>query len=106
MGYSVRVTEAFEDDLFGVLAYLIEACGANGAAERIVQEVDRAKALLAVQPFIRAASKKSRLGDFAYREHFIKGYVIVYRMSGEEVLFLRFFHQTQLYERFVMEWDQ
>ena len=70
-----------------------------------MQEVDRAKALLAAQPFIHAASKKLRLGGFAYREHFVKGYVIVYRIAGEEVLFLRFFHQARLYERFVMEWN-
>lgn len=70
-----------------------------------MQEVDRAKALLAAQPFIHAASKKPRLGGFAYREHFVKGYVIVYRIAGEEILFLRFFHQARLYERFVMEWN-
>lgn len=71
-----------------------------------MQEVDSAKTLLVAQPFIHAESNKSRLGDLAYREHFIKGYVIVYRVAGEEVLFLRFFHQSQLYERFVMEWER
>ena len=106
MGYSVRITEAFEEDLFDVLTYLIETRGAHGAAERIMREVDGAKALLVTQPFIHAVSKKSRFGDFAYREHFIKGYVIVYRIAEEEVLFLRFFHQAQLYERFVMEWER
>lgn len=106
MEYSVRVTEAFEDDLFDVLAYLIETCGANGAAERVLQEVDSAKALLAVQPFIRAESRKARLRDISYCEYFIMGYVIVYRIAGDEVLFLRFFHQTQLYECLVMEWDR
>ena len=47
-----------------------------------------------------------RFGDFAYRERFIKGYVIVYRIAEEEVLLLRFFHQAQMYERFVMEWER
>lgn len=106
MGYSARVAEAFEDDLFEVLAYLIESHGANDAAGCIMQEVDRAKTLLTEQPFIHAVSSKPRFAERSYREHFIKGYVIVYRIVGEEVLFLRLFHQAQLYERFVMEWDQ
>ncbi|MCC2784998.1 type II toxin-antitoxin system RelE/ParE family toxin [Eggerthella lenta] len=36
----------------------------------------------------------------------MKGYVIVYRIAEEEVLLLRFFHQAQMYERFVMEWER
>ncbi|MFR7651900.1 hypothetical protein [Eggerthella lenta] len=32
--------------------------------------------------------------------------MIVYRIAEEEVLFLRFFHQAQMYERFVMEWER
>lgn len=70
-----------------------------------MQEVDRAKALLVEQPFIHAVSKKLHLSDRAYREHFVLNYVIVYQIGDDEVLFLRFFHQSQLYERFVMEWE-
>ena len=84
MGYSVRIAEAFEEDLFGVLSYLIETCDAKDVAKRIMQEVDRAKDLLAAQPFIHAVSKKPRLVGSAYREHFIMGYVIVYRVDEGE----------------------
>ena len=106
MGYSIRITEAFEDDLLSALSYLIEARGANGAAKRLMREVDEAKTLLVAQPFMHAFSKKPRLGDFGYREHFLSKHVIVYRVEGDEVLLLRLFHQAQLYERFVMEWGR
>ena len=53
------------------------------------------------QPFIHALSRKPHLRGSDCREHPVENYVVVYRVEGEEVLFLRLFHQRQLYDRAV-----
>ncbi|RNL48923.1 type II toxin-antitoxin system RelE/ParE family toxin [Paraeggerthella hongkongensis] len=102
--FSICVTDAFDDDLRDVLSYLMVDCGSPNAAERMVRAVDRAKELLTCSPFMNAVSSRPRWLGRSYREHYVLKYVIVYRIDGEVVWFLRLFHQTQLYERFVTEW--
>lgn len=103
MAYSVYVSKAFEDDLFDIVAYL-ESHASGGVVEGVLRAVDKAKAALAVHPFMHAISRKPSLSDRGYRECFVLSYVIVYRVEENKVLFLRLFHQAQLYERLVMEW--
>lgn len=102
--FSICVTDAFDDDLRDVLSYLMVDCGLPNAAERMVRAVDRAKELLTCSPFMNAVSSRPRCFGRSCREHYILKYVIVYRIDGEAVWFLRLFHQAQLYERFVTEW--
>ncbi|WP_428420526.1 type II toxin-antitoxin system RelE/ParE family toxin [Paraeggerthella hominis] len=102
--FSICVADTFDDDLRDVLSYLMVDCGSPNAAERMVRAVDRAKELLACSPFINAVSSRPRWLGRSYREHYVLKYVIVYRIDGEVVWFLRLFHQARLYERFVTEW--
>ena len=106
MAYSVNRTQGFESDLDDALAYLAGELKSPQAALSLIDEMENAIAFLGSQPYSHAVSRKPRFAERSYREHFVKGYVIVYRIIGEEVLFLRFFHQGQMYERFVMEWNQ
>ena len=105
MGFDVSVTDAFEGDLREIPSYLIEEKGSVSAARNVMNAIDEAKELISACPYINAISKKARFSGRPYREHFIRGYVIVYKVVGNDILFLRLFHQAQLYERFVMEWE-
>lgn len=101
MAFRVRITEGFEADLFDTLTYLSENLSAPMAAQRFMQGVDAAEALLVCQPFIHALSRKPHLRGSGCREHPVESYVVVYRVEGDEVVFLRLFHQRQLYDRAV-----
>lgn len=70
-----------------------------------MKAVDGSKELLASHPYVDAVSDKPGFAEGRYREHLAHNYVIVYKVIEDEVVFLRFFHQTQLYQRFVMEWE-
>ena len=104
MASEVRVTAEFEYDLLDSLAYLVETLHAPGAAERLVNEVDAAKELLAENPFLGAVSEQLQTRNLDYRERFVLNYVIVYKVKDNVVWLLRLFHQRQAYGRFVVEW--
>ena len=105
MAFEVHTTAAFEEDVEATLAYLSGSLGSPAAAESLMEAIDQAELLLRDQPFIHAVSGKSGCAEHAYRTHCVKNYVIVYKVEGDEVWLLRLFHQTQLYERFVMDWS-
>ena len=101
MVFKSRVTEAFEDDLVNTLRYLSERLASPRAAENLMHKVDVAEELLICQPFLHAVSRKPNLHSYDCRECLVDNYVIVYRVVGDEVVFLRLFHQTQLYDRLI-----
>ncbi|BAK43780.1 type II toxin-antitoxin system RelE/ParE family toxin [Eggerthella sp. YY7918] len=104
MASEVYITAEFECDLFDSLAYLTEVLHASGAAERLANEIDAAKELLAEHPFLDAVSERLQMADLGYREHLVLNYVIVYKVKNNVVWFLRLFHQRQSYGRFIIEW--
>lgn len=104
-GYRVRATSVFEEDLGDAIAYQREVLCAPAAAQRLVDAVDEAKLLLESMPYAHAVSARWGDAERGYREHRVRGYVIVYCVNGEEIVLLRMFHQTQRYERLPPEWS-
>ena len=105
MAYEVDRALSFEEDLNAAASYLIEELGSPQSASSLFDEVEHAIEVLEEMPFIHAVSKRLNLREWAYREYPVKNYVIIYRVEGDKVYFLRLFHQTQLYERFVSDWS-
>ena len=104
MAYTVNRTQAFEDDFDESLDYLVNELKSLQAAMTLIDEVEYALSALERSPFLFVISRKPFLGAYGYREYHVKKYVMVYRVDNNVVSLLRFFHQTQLYERFVMDW--
>ena len=105
MAYTVDRTQAFEDDFDESLDYLANELKSPQAAMTLIDEVEYALHVLEKSPFLYAVSRKPFLSAYGYREYHVKKYVMVYRVDDNVVSLLRFFHQTQLYERFVMDWE-
>lgn len=105
MVYAVNKTESFENDYDGALKYLVEVLKSPQAALSLLGEVDNAIGLLSENPFVHAVSSKPTLHARNAREHFVRNCVIVYRIEGDQALFVRMFHQTQLYELHDMRFD-
>lgn len=101
MGYSVNRTEAFEADLESAAFYLTAQLHSPQAARALFDAIEKAIGILGEVPFIHALSRKPHLRESGCREHPVESYVVVYRVEGDEVVFLRLFHQRQLYDRAV-----
>ncbi len=104
MATEIRVSAAFEQDLFDALAYLENVLHESGAAKRLMEEIDAAEELIAESPFLDAVYYQAHGSD--YRRHFVMNYVIVYKVEEGCIWFLRLFHQRQSYGRFVVEWSR
>ena len=105
MASSVCISEAFEADLRSILDYYRDELDMPSEACRFMEEVDEAKELIAEVPFVHSVSGKAGLRERGCREHFVRGYALIYRIEAEgAVLFLRLLHQSQLASRQVVEW--
>ena len=105
MDSRLRFTTAFEEDVHNALLYIETVLASPQAAQKLMKAIDKEILRIATQPFICAISAKPYLKEHEYRECFVNHYVIIYRLHGEEIVFLRLFHQSQHYERFVMSWS-
>ena len=102
---NVWISETFEADLHSILNYYCDELGMPTEARRFMEEVDRAKELIAEVPFVHSASNKAGLRERGCREHLVGGYELIYRVEAEgTVLFLRLLHQSQLASRQVIDW--
>jgi plasmid stabilization system protein ParE len=101
MAYDVRHTDAFARDLDETLAYLCFRLAAPGAAETLLDLLEYQTELISANPELFAISQKASLAKHEIREAYIKKYVILYKIEGTTVYFVRLFHMTQDYERYV-----
>lgn len=106
MGYTINKSLHFECDYDDILAYLVDDLKSPRAALALINEMDKVIDFLETTPFANSVSMKPALTKNEYREKMVKSYVVVYRVQGQIVHLVRMFHQTQRYERFVMEWEQ
>ena len=63
-----------------------------------MDEVGHVAEVVEHTPFVRTISSKPHLAKRELREYFILGHVIVYQVIGDQVVFVRMFHQSQLYD--------
>ena len=106
MGYTVNKSLRFECDYGDILAYLVDDLKSPRSALALINERDRVIDFLETTPFANSVSTKPTLAKNEYREMTVKSYVVVYRVQESIVHLVRMFHQTQRYERFVMEWER
>lgn len=99
MGYRIAATETFAHEYENVLDYLVDVLGSAQAATSLVDALDNVESILSEQPEINAISPKSALLVLDLREHFVKNYVLVYRIEDEVVYLEHLFHQSQDFGR-------
>lgn len=87
MASSVWVSEAFEADLRSILDYYRDELGMPSEACHFMEEVDEAKELIAEVPLMHSISGKAGLRERGCREHFVRGYALVYRIEAEGTVF-------------------
>lgn len=105
MAYTINKSSSFEYDYDGILSYLVDDLKSPRSALSLINEMDKAIEFLETTPYANSVSIRPALAKNGYREMPVKNYVVVYRVRGRMVYLVRMFHQTQRYERFVMEWD-
>ena len=98
MAYKAEVTGKFHEDVDSALAYIETNLCSPQAASRLMGKIDDAMQPLSEMPLIRALSGRGRLAERGIRVHFVENYALAYLVQGESVIFVRFFHQSQLYE--------
>ena len=101
MACSFVATAAFERDYDETIAYLVYNLKSPQAAARLIDKMDGAVAKITDNPLINAISRKPTLRALEYREEFVLGYVMLYRVEEDAVVAKRLFHMSQNYEEYV-----
>lgn len=101
MAFEIIVSDSYERELFGILAYHYGELSAPSAAKDLMEKLDGAVGIIAQTPEVKAASSKPVLGRMELREWFACNYVIVYRFDGEAVYLEHIFHQSQDYAQLI-----
>jgi plasmid stabilization system protein ParE len=96
---SLFATEAAHADLDSIFGYLAHDLANPAAARALANAVARQYARLRRHPESCPLCAHPRLAALGYRKALVKNYLFVYRYdaSGDQVLILRFFHQSQNY---------
>lgn len=100
MAFMIKRTDAFAGDFEEAVEYLVLELKSPQAAENLIRELKNRSEILEHNPYVYAVSRRPMLGARAIRELLVKNYVAIYVIEGDAVVFLRFFHQTQMFERF------
>ena len=95
MAYSVIPTETFESEYGSILGYIAETLGAPKAAGDLADALDCVRIEISENPFLYAVSRKPAMNGLELRERLMRGYVVVYRVSGDNVYLEHIFHQSQ-----------
>lgn len=101
MAFEIVATAAFERDYDSALAYLTYQLASPQAAPGLMDAMDESASRLAENPRINPVSSKPSLERLGYREERVGGYIVLYRIEDDAVVFKRMFHASQDYERYV-----
>ena len=101
MAYEAFFTSTFEREYDKALGYLVEDLKSPASAAKLMADTEKAVALLQENPELASVSSKPALGELALREWLVNKYTIVYRVEGERLYFVHFFHQRQDFERLI-----
>lgn len=100
MAYKIKRTDAFASDFEEAVGYLVLELKSPQAAENLIRELRDRSEILEHNPYVYAVSRRPVLRARGIRELLVRSYVAIYVVEGDAVIFLRFFHQTQMFERF------
>ena len=103
MGFLLKRTIVFEEDLEETIAYL-EGAASTGSVARLFDALEKAFSRLEDNPYMHAVSCRPELEPGGLRECLVGRYAIVYRVEGDSVLLLRFLHQARDFGSLVVEW--
>lgn len=97
----VTVAEEAAGSLTEAVDYISEVLGESKAALALVDAFEAACDAIGRHPLLCPVSQEPRLASLGYRKVLVQGYVAPYRVDGDEVYVMNFFHQSQDYARLV-----
>ncbi len=101
--YDVIVTEAADQDLDSIIAYICNSLHNPEAATGLLNVIEECYSHLEQSPEMYALCKDKRLRDAGYRKAVIHSYLMIYRFdeSSGKVFVLRYFYGAQNYENII-----
>lgn len=99
--YSLHITELAEQDLDGIVNYMVGELANPIAASAFLDRIEDCYALLRTKPRIYAECEDSYLRCKGYRKTLIGNYLLIFRIEErtKRVHILRFFYGAQDYTR-------
>jgi len=99
MAYRLIITEKAENDLDGIIGYIIEELCNETAAVHLLSEIERHYDILETNPHIYPVCQQLLLSVRGYRKVVIKNYILIIRIDEDNriVYAERFFSQLEDY---------
>lgn len=97
--YRVIITELANNDLEGIVSYLLEELLSPVAAANLLNEIEKAYEHLSTNPLMYEVCHDVRLAKDGYHRVVIKNYVLIYKIDEKlkTVNILRFFYGAMDY---------
>ena len=101
--YKLFITELAEQDLEGIVCYIVSNLGNPDAASSFLDEVEKTYAYLKKNPYFYSKSYDSRLEREGYRKALIKNYILIFKVDEEQkiVTVYRFFYGARDYFKLI-----
>lgn len=97
MAYKILITEKAEQDLDGIIQYLVGKLCNPDAAIHLLDAVEQLYGRLSETPFMYALCSHSLLSDREYRKAVLGGYLMLYRVEENTVFVERYFSDLEDY---------
>ena len=97
--YKVVITELANNDLEGIVSYILEELISPVAATNLLKEIEKAYEHLSTNPLIYEVCRDARLAKDGYHRVVIKNYVLIFKIDekSKAVNILRFFYGAMDY---------
>ena len=101
MAYKIIETEQAQQDLSGIVEYIVSSLENLSAAAALLDGVEACYDNLERLPLMFEACRDPHLKALGYHKAGIKNYIMIYKVSEPEktVFIMRFFHGRQDYEK-------
>lgn len=101
MKYKIRVTNTFAAEYKNVIKYFPEILKEKSAAKNLNDEFIRIVNLIESNPNLFALSKEKELKKRHYHKVNVNNYLVLYKVSKQEIFLAHIFHQSQDYAKLV-----
>lgn len=101
MGYKILETAHARADLREICSYISGALENPIAAAAFIEELEKCYDILEQLPYTYEQCRDGHLRARGYRRAIIKNYVMIYKVTDDSVIILRFFHGSRDYEKLI-----
>lgn len=83
MAYKLIITEKAENDLDGILAYIIQELCNETAVVALLEEIEKRYEMLEIHPHMYPMCRQLLLNTSGYRKLIVNGYILIIRINEE-----------------------